>query len=121
MGVKSVEINIEDQFDSEEGFKDEESDLDKEDDEDDCPPILLTAEEKKWIRLLWKKSLILKILGKRVVGFKLLGVKLDQLWKPKGTMALANQGNDFSLLVSLMTRTIIQLFLISPRLFRITI
>lgn len=77
-------------------FTDDESDAKEDEDEDKCPTIRLSAEEKKRIRKPWLKSLIVKVLGKRV-GFKFLERQITQLWKPKAPFNLANLGNDFYL------------------------
>lgn len=64
----------------EEIHSEDESNSDNEADEEDCPIIRLSREEKHRIRAPWMKSLVLKVLGRRV-----------------GMVSLADLHNDFYL------------------------
>ena len=48
------------------------------------------------IRLPWKKTLIIKLLG-RSIGYNLLIRKINDLWRPKASIALVALDNGFFL------------------------
>ncbi|XP_019160758.1 PREDICTED: uncharacterized protein LOC109157313 [Ipomoea nil] len=58
-----------------------------ENDDPDCPRILVTKEEKKRLRRLWRKTLIIHLLG-RPVGYNLLLRRLQTLWKLESSLDL---------------------------------
>ena len=65
-------------------FEDEDDEGSDEDEEmdRDCPTIRLSKEEKVRIRLPWKKTLIIKLLG-RSIGYNLLLWKINELMETK--------------------------------------
>lgn len=74
---------------------DEENEVRNEDDVI-CPVIKLTKEDKKWLRGLWKQTLIIKVMGRKV-GYAYLLRRIIALWKPKGRMELVALENDYFL------------------------
>lgn len=87
---------------SEEECGDSDSDLEDEEDailegshEDIyCPRNLMTAEEVREWRRLWKTSLIVKLLGRKV-SLKFLKDRLEKMWKPKGRMSVLDLEDDY--------------------------
>ena len=73
--------------------EDEGSNEDEEMDRD-CPTIRLLKEENVRIRLPWKKTLIIKLLG-RSIGYNLLLKKINDLWRPKVSITLVSLDNGF--------------------------
>lgn len=69
---------MEDQYDEREFYSNDKSELEEKEDDSDCPNIKLSREERHCIKKLWLKTLILKVLGKRV-GFKFLEKRVIQL------------------------------------------
>jgi hypothetical protein len=65
-----------------------------EEEDDLCPTIVLTREEKARLRKPWKQALIIKLLG-RSIGYNYLSMRLKQLWAPKGKFSLIDIGNDY--------------------------
>ena len=61
----------------------------------DCPRIKMTKEEKIRIMRLWRRTLIIKLLG-RDIGYNLLYRKIHELWKPKASVDLVAIDNGFS-------------------------
>ncbi|KAJ7976173.1 reverse transcriptase [Quillaja saponaria] len=66
-------------------------------DSNNCLDILLTHEEKTRLRSPWRKSLIVKLLGKRI-DYNFLCKRLYQIWKPKGILKVIDLGNNFFLI-----------------------
>lgn len=62
--------------------------------EEDCATTRLSTEDKQDIHFLWKKALILKVLGKRV-GFEFLEKRLHHFQKPKAELSLIDLGNNY--------------------------
>lgn len=62
--------------------------------EDDCPTFHLSAVDKKRICKPWQNAFICKISGKRV-GYKFQVSRLEQLWKLKQPVTLADTGNNY--------------------------
>ena len=60
----------------------------------DCPIIKMTKEEKIRIMRLWRRTLIIKLLG-RNIGYNLLYRKIHELWKPKASVDLVSIDNGF--------------------------
>ncbi|KAL8151674.1 hypothetical protein V2J09_021482 [Rumex salicifolius] len=71
-----------------------EDDITPEDQDPDCPTIVLSAEEKERIRKPWKDAIIIKVLDKQL-GYMYLRRKLQQKWSPKGPFLMSDTGNDF--------------------------
>lgn len=69
---------MDDQADEGELYSNDESELEEDDDDEDCLNIILLRAERQRIRKPWLKTLILKVLGKRV-GFKFLEWQVTQL------------------------------------------
>jgi hypothetical protein len=72
------------------------SEDEEDEDEEDCPVIKLSAEEKKRIRSPWRQTLIVKVMGRRV-GYMYLIKRLKTLWKIQTDLELVDLGNDFFL------------------------
>ena len=72
---------------------DEEDDVEEEMDAE-CPSISLTKKENERIRRTWKRTLIIKLLG-RNIGYHLLLKKINELWKPKASVNLVAVDNGF--------------------------
>ncbi|OMO90964.1 reverse transcriptase [Corchorus capsularis] len=69
------------------------------DEEDGAPSdshVKFTPDEKRLLRKPWRKSLIVKLLGK-VLGFKALSAKIKTLWQIKGKYKIIDLGNDYFL------------------------
>ncbi|XP_019181905.1 PREDICTED: uncharacterized protein LOC109177015 [Ipomoea nil] len=68
------------------------------DEEDDplCPTIRLSKEEVEMIRAPWQKTLIIKVMGRKV-GYAYLRRRLALMWKPKGSLDLIAIDNDYFL------------------------
>lgn len=81
--------------DVDDGWLSEDDEREKEDNPD-CPNIYLTKEEKAEMRRPWRKSLIIKIMG-RTIGFTYLLNRLKNLWKPKAGMSMIMLENDYFL------------------------
>lgn len=66
-----------------------------EDDEDDgCPVIRLSREDKIRLRKPWRQTLIVKVLG-RTIGYTYLLRRIRALWKPKAPIELVAFENDY--------------------------
>ena len=70
--------------DEEDEGSDEDEDMDQ-----DCPTIRLSKEEKVRIRLPWKKTLIIKLLG-RSIGYNLLLWKINELMETKSFYSICS-------------------------------
>ncbi|XP_019173837.1 PREDICTED: uncharacterized protein LOC109169411 [Ipomoea nil] len=70
--------------------------IEEENDDPLCPTIRLTKEEVEKIRAPWRKSMILKVLGRRV-GYAYMLRRLTSMWKPKSSMDLIALPNDYFL------------------------
>ncbi|XP_031131806.1 uncharacterized protein LOC116033187 [Ipomoea triloba] len=67
-----------------------------EDDDPACPRIRVTKEEKARLRRPWRRSLIIKLLGKQI-GYNFLLRRLQTMWKPEGNMEIIDLDNDYYL------------------------
>ena len=74
--------------------KEDEGSYEDEEMDRDCPTIRLSKEEKVRIQLPWKKTLIIKLLG-RSIGYNLLLRKINDLWRPRASIALVALHNGF--------------------------
>ncbi|XP_031106271.1 uncharacterized protein LOC116010917 [Ipomoea triloba] len=75
----------------------DDEDSNREDEEEkDYPVIRLTKEEKAQLRELWKQTLIVKVLGKKV-GFTYQQKWLNIMWRPKARIELVTLENDYFL------------------------
>ncbi|XP_019192739.1 PREDICTED: uncharacterized protein LOC109187040 [Ipomoea nil] len=70
--------------------------FDEQDDDPLCPTIRLTQEELEAIRAPWRKTLIIKVMGRRV-GYAYLLRRLQTMWRPKANMDLIAIDNDYFL------------------------
>ena len=85
------------QEEDEEGNSEEdEKQTPEEDQEQDYSIIGVSKEEKQRIRRPWKKTLIIKLLG-RNIGFHHLQRKLKETWKPKSPLELIAIENGYFL------------------------
>ncbi|XP_019167843.1 PREDICTED: uncharacterized protein LOC109163549 [Ipomoea nil] len=73
------------------------NDSDGEEDDPLCPTIRLTKEEVEAIRAPWRKTLIVKVMGRRVGYDAYLLRRLVSMWKPKGSLDLIAIDNDYFL------------------------
>ncbi|KAG5253172.1 receptor protein [Salix suchowensis] len=71
-------------------------DEDDDADEDDCPVIKISSEEKKRIRAPWQQTLIIKLMGRKV-GYMFFMQRLRNMWKLRGDFTLTDLGNEFYL------------------------
>lgn len=58
------------------------------------PNIIPSTEEEKHLWRPWKRTLIIKLLGKRI-GFGFLKKKIDAIWANKGITQLIDLGNEY--------------------------
>ena len=77
--------------DEEDVGSDEDDEMDR-----DYPTIRLSKEEKVSIRLSWKKTPIIKLLG-RSIRYNLLLKKINNLRRPKASITLVALDNGFFL------------------------
>ncbi|KAJ1418752.1 Ribonuclease H-like superfamily [Sesbania bispinosa] len=68
-----------------------------------CPIVKISKEEKKSICIPWKRSVIIKVLGKRV-GYKMLQNRLYKLWHPSSSMEIIDLENEYFLRVVVWIR-----------------
>ncbi|KAJ4833493.1 hypothetical protein Tsubulata_006664 [Turnera subulata] len=95
MGALTVGREIEMEENTEE--LDSDSDSDSGDEEDPtCPTIRLSRREKARLRSPWRRTLIVKMLGKRM-SFRFMERKLRELWSVAGQVYVTDIGNDFFL------------------------
>ncbi|KAG5245718.1 receptor protein [Salix suchowensis] len=71
-------------------------DEDDDADEDDCPVIKISSEEKKRIWAPWQQTLIIKLMGRKV-GYMFFMQRLRNMWKLRGDFTLTDLGNEFYL------------------------
>ena len=64
--------------------------------EEGCPFIKLSAEEKRSIREPSRKSIIIRIMGRKI-GYTYLSKRLHMLWRIQGDLRLVDSGNGFFL------------------------
>ncbi|KAJ1413531.1 Ribonuclease H-like superfamily [Sesbania bispinosa] len=62
-----------------------------------CPTVKLSKEEKKGVRIPWRRALIVKLIGKRV-GFCFMQGRLMKLWNPQRRMEVIDLDNDYSVI-----------------------
>ncbi|XP_031101934.1 uncharacterized protein LOC116005836 [Ipomoea triloba] len=74
---------------------DEESMVDV-DSDPNCPVITVTREEKELLRRPWRRTLIVKVLGRKV-GYSFLRQSLQSLWKPDANFGLITIDQDYFL------------------------
>lgn len=86
---------IQEKAEAEEPISDDEKDS-QEDDEEDCPVISLSKEEKARLRKPWNQTLILMVWG-HTVNYNYLLRRLRTLWHPKASMDLIAMENDYYL------------------------
>ncbi|XP_031097111.1 uncharacterized protein LOC116001370 [Ipomoea triloba] len=60
------------------------------------PIFLVTEEEKERLRRPWRRSLIIRVLG-RTVGYNYLLQRLQRMWKPEAVFDLIEMNNGFFL------------------------
>lgn len=96
LGHELYDATIEDQCDRHSFYAYDDSESENEKGDKDCPNIRRSREERQRIRKPWLKTLILKVLVKRI-GFKFLKRRVIQLWNPKGIVSLADLDNDYFL------------------------
>ncbi|XP_019195841.1 PREDICTED: uncharacterized protein LOC109189684 [Ipomoea nil] len=58
------------------------------------PVIQVTKEEKEWLRRPWRRSLIIRVLG-RTVDYSYLLQRLQHMWKPESTFELFALAHDY--------------------------
>ncbi|OMO84846.1 reverse transcriptase [Corchorus capsularis] len=72
----------------------EDSVSDGEEGEDSDSRGRFSVEEKRELRKPWKNALIVKLLGK-ILGFKALSSRVQQLWRIEGKYRIIDLGNDY--------------------------
>ncbi|XP_031097172.1 uncharacterized protein LOC116001433 [Ipomoea triloba] len=61
-----------------------------------CPVITVTKEEKERLRRPWRRTLIIKVLGRKI-GYSFLLQRLQKLWKPEASFDLIAIDQEFFL------------------------
>lgn len=74
--------------------------INKDEEEEDCPTIVLAKEVKARLRKPWRLTLIIKVLG-CIVGYNYFLMRIRSMWKPKAPMELVAIENDFFLFNSI--------------------
>ncbi|KAJ1436793.1 Endonuclease/exonuclease/phosphatase superfamily [Sesbania bispinosa] len=59
-----------------------------------CPVVRLTDEERRGIRIPWKRSIIVKLLGRRM-DLRYFQARLYKLWRPKARMEIIDLDNEY--------------------------
>ncbi|CAN0918315.1 hypothetical protein LINGRAHAP2_LOCUS30801 [Linum grandiflorum] len=75
-----------------ETMREEEDELDDDEDDPLCPPILFTAQEKITFRQEWRSALVVKGLGRRV-SYLPLSQRLNFLWARTGAIQITDLNN----------------------------
>ncbi|KAJ1384706.1 hypothetical protein SESBI_42330 [Sesbania bispinosa] len=99
LGVNGGEYSESSDSDYEPSSEEEESEGESEDSETEnvlCPVVKLSCKERLEAFRPWKKTFIVKLLGKRV-GLKFLHLRLLKLWHPVGKMDVIDLENDYFL------------------------
>ncbi|XP_031108885.1 uncharacterized protein LOC116013635 [Ipomoea triloba] len=86
--------NVEDPFDKETASDDEIMGDERAD--PNCPIIRVTKEEKERLRRPWRRTLIIKLLGRKV-SYSFLINRLQRMWKPEAGFDLIALDQDFYL------------------------
>ena len=77
-----------------ESISDDDIPLDCESDDESCPTILLTKEEKRRLRYPWRNALIVKLFDRKL-SYEVLMKRLRLKWSLKGDIALTDVGHGF--------------------------
>ncbi|XVE49009.1 hypothetical protein DITRI_Ditri01bG0047500 [Diplodiscus trichospermus] len=81
-------------FQDDDGFISEDN-IDGEEEEDkECPIIMVSKKEKARLRRPWRQTLIVKVLG-RSIGYNYLLRRIKALWMPKAQIELVAIDNDY--------------------------
>ncbi|XP_048501298.1 uncharacterized protein LOC125497684 [Beta vulgaris subsp. vulgaris] len=80
--------------DEDDCFSDEDRTSDNENDDESCPNIVLSKEDKRRIRSPWKNAIIIKLFDKKM-GYEALMRRLKFKWSLKGNIALTDVGHAF--------------------------
>lgn len=59
-----------------------------------CPGVEVNRERRIGLCKMWRRCLIVKVLGK-IMGFQFLQEKLRKLWNPSGLMEIIDLPNNF--------------------------
>ncbi|KAJ1413047.1 hypothetical protein SESBI_19978 [Sesbania bispinosa] len=59
-----------------------------------CPVVRLTEVEREGIRMPWKRSIIVKLLGRRM-SLKYFQARLYKLWQPRARMEIIDLDNEY--------------------------
>ena len=78
----------------EDNITDDDGDSEGEEEDESCPNIVLSKEEKRRIRSPWKNAIIIKLLDKKM-GYEVLMRRLRIKWQLKGSIALTDVGHAF--------------------------
>lgn len=68
--------------------------LENEEEDPDCPIVILTKEEYLAMCKPWRNALIIKVLRSKV-GYSVIRSRIVQMWKPTGQMIMTDVGNGF--------------------------
>lgn len=83
-------------WEDEEDAEEEIQEVDGEEMDPFCPYISVTAEDRKILCRTWRKEIIIKMLGRRMV-YRLLFGRLAKLWNLSGNFELIDLQNEFFL------------------------
>ncbi|XP_031131985.1 uncharacterized protein LOC116033376 [Ipomoea triloba] len=90
-GMEEMHENKE-QDEAEEPISDDEMNWGE--DDPDCPRVIITKEEKARIRRPWRRSLIVRVLGRRV-SYSYLLQRMKAMWRPEANMDLIALNDDY--------------------------
>lgn len=92
LGWKTTGLQTE--YEEEDGNISEDEGVGEEEDEEGCPNIIVSTEEKIRLRKPWRHTLIVKVMG-RQIGYNYLLRRIKTLWKPKACLELVAIENDY--------------------------
>ncbi|XP_075489651.1 uncharacterized protein LOC142528490 [Primulina tabacum] len=78
----------------EEGVVSDDDDSEEEVEDEGCPKIKVSREEKARLRRPWRKTLIVKVLG-RTIGYNYLFRRIKALWRPNAAIEMVAIENDY--------------------------
>nr|CCA66008.1 hypothetical protein [Beta vulgaris subsp. vulgaris] len=93
LGLQSNPLYVNDSIEDEE-ISDDDIPLECDSEDESCPTIYLTKEEKRRIRHPWRNSLIIKLFDRRL-SYDILVRRLKYKWNLKGDIALTDVGHAY--------------------------
>ena len=91
---KAVNPLFEGSGEDEDSISDDDQATNEENDDEDCPNILLSKEDKRHIRGPWRNAIIIKLFDKKM-GYEALMRRLKFKWSLKGAIALTDVGHAY--------------------------